>query len=213
MSEARARKLVGCILEAVGTAAAQGEGLQLKRLAEEIGCSLSDLQAAIGIARSEGFVTSENDILTLTNKGEEEVKKHREDYVHKKYAHRGGLLGRISKHLEGRVGNRGSHWHHRHGMNGESRNTLYSHLQTVRGRIEDAVPLATLRQGEKGVVTFALGGHGLLRRLAEMGLTPGTEVTVVKQAPFRGPVEIIVRGVSLVLGRGVAMKVFVKTAG
>jgi len=67
-----------------------------------------------------------------------------------------------------------------------------------------------LNQGEKGVMAFALGGHGLVRRLAEMGLTPGTEVTLVRSAPLRGPIEISVRGVFLALGHGVASKIFVK---
>jgi len=44
----------------------------------------------------------------------------------------------------------------------------------------------------------------------DMGLTPGTEVTVIKAAPFHGPVELEVRGTKLALGRGLAEKVFVK---
>jgi Fe2+ transport system protein FeoA len=33
---------------------------------------------------------------------------------------------------------------------------------------------------------------------------------IVRSAPFHGPIEVSVRGVSLALGRGVASKVFVK---
>jgi len=210
MSKERIRKLVGCILEAISTGTVRGEGPYLKKLADEIGCSLTDLQAAMRIVLSEGFVETESDILKLTTKGEEEVRNHRENYVHERYAHRGGLFGRISRRFEERTRNRRNHWRWRHGLDSESIDTLYSDLHAVRGRIENTVPLSDLGQGQRGVVTFALGGHGLLRRLAEMGLTPGTEITVAKQAPFRGPVEITVRGVSLVLGRGVARKVFVK---
>jgi len=43
-----------------------------------------------------------------------------------------------------------------------------------------------------------------------MGLTPGTEVTVVGAAPFHGPLEILVRGSNLALGRGIAEKIFVE---
>jgi DtxR family Mn-dependent transcriptional regulator len=43
-----------------------------------------------------------------------------------------------------------------------------------------------------------------------MGLTNGTEVTVVNAAPFNGPIEISVRETTLALGRGLAEKVFVE---
>jgi DtxR family Mn-dependent transcriptional regulator len=43
-----------------------------------------------------------------------------------------------------------------------------------------------------------------------MGLTPGTEVTVLKSAPFHGPVEILVRGSRLALGRGMTETIFIQ---
>ena len=88
------------------------------------------------------------------------------------------------------------------------------------------VPLTALKDGESGIVTsikYGLRhgcGHGLRhgqalgwgfeKRLMDMGLTPGTRVTVVKSCPFRGPVEIAVRGSRLALGRGMADRVFVE---
>ncbi|MGB9676447.1 MAG: FeoA family protein [Candidatus Bathyarchaeales archaeon] len=72
------------------------------------------------------------------------------------------------------------------------------------------VSLTSLPEGAKGVVAHAIGGYGLIRRLAEMGLTPGVEVKLTKKCPFRGPVEVEVRGVALALGYGVASKIFVK---
>ncbi|MDH7564504.1 MAG: FeoA family protein [Candidatus Bathyarchaeota archaeon] len=72
--------------------------------------------------------------------------------------------------------------------------------------------LAELQEGETGVVVSASGGLGLVRRLAEMGLTPGVEVKLLRKCPLRGPVEIEVRGVCLALGCGVASKVLVKPA-
>jgi len=70
--------------------------------------------------------------------------------------------------------------------------------------------LIDLAEGERGVIVKALGGLGLVRRLAEMGLTPGVEVKLLKKGSFGGPVEIEVRGVALALGYGVASKVLVK---
>jgi Fe2+ transport system protein FeoA len=80
-----------------------------------------------------------------------------------------------------------------------------------KSKIEnEAVSIISLNEGEKGIVSHAVGGFGLVRRLAEMGLTPGVEVKVLRKGLFSGPVEIEVRGVALALGHGVASKVFVK---
>jgi len=75
---------------------------------------------------------------------------------------------------------------------------------------EEVCSLAGLCEGECGVLTHSACGSGLGRRLAEMGLTPGVEVKIVRRCPFRGPVEVEVRGVALALGYGVASKVFVR---
>jgi DtxR family Mn-dependent transcriptional regulator len=79
-------------------------------------------------------------------------------------------------------------------------------------------PLTTLRNGETGTVTSIRAGSGrgfgrgwgFEQRLMDLGLTPGTKVTVVKSAPFHGPVEILVRGSRLALGRGMAEKILVE---
>lgn len=75
---------------------------------------------------------------------------------------------------------------------------------------EELNVLTDLAEGEKGVMVKALGGFGLVRRLADMGLTPGVEVKLLRKSSFSGPVEIEVRGVALALGRGVASRVLVK---
>ncbi len=82
--------------------------------------------------------------------------------------------------------------------------------------------LTELRDGESGVITsIKMGrgrgerrrggrGWGFRKRLEDMGLTPGTRVTVVKSAPFRGPLEVYVRGSRLALGKGMAERIFVE---
>ena len=76
------------------------------------------------------------------------------------------------------------------------------------------VPLTALKKGESGTVTSIRTGHGrgggFEKRLMDMGLTPGTTVTVVKSAPFHGPFEVLVRGSRLALGRGMAERIFVE---
>ncbi|MEM2920986.1 MAG: FeoA family protein [Candidatus Bathyarchaeia archaeon] len=79
------------------------------------------------------------------------------------------------------------------------------------------LPLTSLRDGESGVITSIkprgsgkYGGLGLQRRLLEMGLTPGTEVMIIKSSPFGGPLEVQVRGSRLAIGRGVAERIYVR---
>jgi len=57
--------------------------------------------------------------------------------------------------------------------------------------------LAEARLGE--ILTIeGIGGRGAFRRrLLEMGLLPGTPVTVKSVAPLGDPIELLVRGASL----------------
>jgi len=92
------------------------------------------------------------------------------------------------------------------------------------------LPLTALRNGETGVITATdcssegqqMCGHKkrkrwikhtmterCTRRLNDLGLTPGTKVTVVKSAPFNGPLEVSVRGSLLAIGRGMAGRILV----
>lgn len=75
------------------------------------------------------------------------------------------------------------------------------------------IPLTALREGEKGIITSIKAGYGRCigfeKRLMDLGLTPGTEVIVVKSAPFNGPLEVSVRGSRFALGRGIARRIFV----
>lgn len=78
------------------------------------------------------------------------------------------------------------------------------------GAPSDVVSLTSLLDGQKGVISFIGGGRGASQRLADLGLTPRTEVTVVRSALFRGPLMVSVRGTTLAIGRGVAARVFVR---
>jgi Fe2+ transport system protein FeoA len=52
--------------------------------------------------------------------------------------------------------------------------------------------------------------HHFQKRLEDMGLTPGTHIKVIRSAPFRGPIELAVRGSRLALGRGMADRILVR---
>ena len=64
--------------------------------------------------------------------------------------------------------------------------------------------LAGLAVGSSGVVSRLAGARGTMRRLLEMGLVPGTRVTVEREAPLGDPIELRVRNYSLSIRRAEA---------
>ena len=59
--------------------------------------------------------------------------------------------------------------------------------------------LKELKIGESAVIT-SVGGEGALRQhFLDMGVIPGTEITLVKFAPMGDPMELLVRGYKLTL--------------
>lgn len=93
------------------------------------------------------------------------------------------------------------------------------------------VPLASLNEGQEAVVvemrpcetptnTGFWGGFrwrgrgglgwGAVKRLADLGILPGTRIKIVRKAPFGGPIEIEVGGSRFMIGRGLASKVIVE---
>lgn len=60
--------------------------------------------------------------------------------------------------------------------------------------------ISELKAGDRAKLAgFTETGHGYRRKLLTMGLTPGTEIAIVRLAPMGDPVEIRVRGFSLSL--------------
>lgn len=59
--------------------------------------------------------------------------------------------------------------------------------------------IAELKVGQRGVIS-TVGGEGALRlRFLDMGLIPGTEVTLQKIAPMGDPIQIHLRGYELTI--------------
>lgn len=64
--------------------------------------------------------------------------------------------------------------------------------------------LSEFTVGESGTVK-KVNGEGLIRRrLFDMGVTPGAELTMRKKAPLGDPVEITLRGYELTLRKSEA---------
>ena len=51
--------------------------------------------------------------------------------------------------------------------------------------------LSELKPGDKGIISRVTGDRELRRRLLDMGLTRGTEITVIRRAPLGDPVEFL----------------------
>jgi len=64
---------------------------------------------------------------------------------------------------------------------------------------ESKVSFANLKKGMRARVNRVTSHSDETVRLQEMGLTEGTEFTVVKVAPFGDPIEIELRGYRLCL--------------
>jgi len=61
--------------------------------------------------------------------------------------------------------------------------------------------LSDLPVGQCAKIASLDGEPGIIQRLLEMGLTPGTEVAVVRLAPLGDPMEVTVRGYNLSIRR------------
>jgi DtxR family Mn-dependent transcriptional regulator len=82
-------------------------------------------------------------------------------------------------------------------------------FESVQKRKENIVALSTLKENHEATIAFIRGKNRVLRRLNDIGLTPGTKVSVNRIAPLRGPMKILVRGATLAIGDDIASNVFV----
>jgi DtxR family Mn-dependent transcriptional regulator len=83
-------------------------------------------------------------------------------------------------------------------------------LSEIAKRKANVVSVSSLKEKQEARVAFIRGDHKALKRLQDLGLTPGTRIRVNRIAPLKGPVEISLRGCKLALGDEVACNVFVE---
>ncbi len=72
------------------------------------------------------------------------------------------------------------------------------------------VPLGELPVGSRAMVAEVRGGGRHQRRMLDMGLVPGAEVTVIRTAPLGDPVEYRVKGTAIAMRRTDADSVMVE---
>lgn len=70
--------------------------------------------------------------------------------------------------------------------------------------------LTDIKEHRTGIIVSIQGGKMATKRLADLGLTTGAIIRVLRKSLFSGPVEIEVGGSKLVLGRGLASKIIVE---
>lgn len=75
--------------------------------------------------------------------------------------------------------------------------------------MKNLMNLANLKEGNEGKIADIAAGWKAAKRLSDLGLTPGTEIKVLKKGLFLGPVEIECRGAKLAIGRGLCRKIFI----
>lgn len=185
-------------LELIFRLTEEGKEPRVKEIASRLGISPASVSEMLRKLARDGFVEAERyGEIRLTKKGEEEgkrvLRKHRiiENFlvligVKKKKLHEEAcvLEHAVSDDVERRL------------------------LRAVKeGRLL-SVPLTSFQEGAKGTIARIEAGPKASQRLADMGLTRGTEITLLKSAPFRGAVTISVRGTRLALGRKVAARIF-----
>lgn len=69
--------------------------------------------------------------------------------------------------------------------------------------------LSLLKKGESAKVKAVEGEGRIRRRLFDMGITPGVDLSVRKLAPLGDPIEITIRGYELSLRKSEAESVVV----
>ncbi len=200
------------LLEIVASLDHERKGVSLSDIATRSGWSLDKTLEILKDCVELGFIEQHNSLFRVTQKGANEILAHRAEYLHDHLLHRGrGRLLRLLERL--RIGTKEEVTQHlstRHGLDKETTNALHQSLLEYKGQVEEVVPLTDLKCGEVGEVAFVVAGRGLLARLAAMGIVPKVKVTVLRTAPLHGPIEVALRGVSIILGYGVASKIYVR---
>jgi Fe2+ transport system protein FeoA len=70
--------------------------------------------------------------------------------------------------------------------------------------------LSMVASGGRALVLRIDGDEHFARRLMDLGMTPGTEIALVRRAPFGDPIELVVRGSHFSIRRSEADRIHVE---
>ena len=179
----------------------KGEKITTTGMAKELSISPASVSEMFKKLEKKGFIKlTPYKGATLTKKGErvgkEVLKKHRlvEDFLimfglGRRNAHRNACA------LE-------------HALSREAEKVFEKATALVMEK--NAKPLVELKPGQKGKILCIRGGMGVCKRVMELGLTKGTVVKVVRASKYGCPIELLVRGSEIAIGRGIAQKIYVE---
>jgi DtxR family Mn-dependent transcriptional regulator len=94
----------------------------------------------------------------------------------------------------------------------ECRDVAKAKDQVKSSQPRKVVPLTDLQPCQKGTIALLRGDKKAIQRLSDLGLTPGTEVVLMRKTPLSGPIELCVRRTNLAVGHEIADNIFVKAA-
>jgi len=189
-------------LEAIYRLIERGERLITTNIAKELGVSARSVTEMLGKLDKRGYIKYEPyKEVSLTKKGRNLgktiLRRHR---LLEKFLHTLGI-SRNKIHDEAcRL---------EHAVSKELEEAIEKKMEKPVYR-KGMIPLSDMKSGQAGEIVSIETGHRAKRRLEDLGLTPGTEISVRKSAPLGGPIEINVRGSRLAIGRGMASKITVK---
>ncbi len=75
---------------------------------------------------------------------------------------------------------------------------------------EGQIPLTHLKKGQNAKIIHVRGSGPIKRRMMDMGMVPGSEINLIRKAPFGDPIEFRVKGYSLSLRKEEAEKITVE---
>jgi len=72
------------------------------------------------------------------------------------------------------------------------------------------IPLSDLKKDQMAVIVGVGGKGAIKRRMMDMGIVPGSDIRVVRIAPFGDPIEYLIKGYSLSLRKSEAKDIIVE---
>ncbi len=65
--------------------------------------------------------------------------------------------------------------------------------------MKQSIPLHTLQEGERGIITKLYANGNIRRRLQDIGMIEGTQITCMQKSPWGDPVAYGIRGAVIAL--------------
>jgi len=78
------------------------------------------------------------------------------------------------------------------------------------GEVDNIVGLNEVKPGQKVKIVKIIGRSGVNKRIADMGVVPGTAVEVQRVAPLGDPIDVKLKGYHLSLRKEEASKIMVE---